>query len=88
MMALEACSRAREAARHSSHGELCLSLIRRYSLDTNAPVAAGGLTIFHCTCLSGRRELVSALLPLARLEVLTGRGESALHLALAAPSAR
>ena len=85
---MEACRKAREAGRHPSYGQLCLTLVHHYSLDINSPAAAGGLTIFHCACLSGRRELVCALLPLARLEVLTGRGESALHLALAAPSAR
>ena len=87
-MALEACSKAREAGRHPSYGQLCLTLVHHYSLDINAPAAAGGLTIFHCACLSGRGELVSALLPLAHMEVLTERGESALHLAVSAATFR
>ena len=87
-MAMEACRKAREAGRHPSYGQLCLTLVHHYSLDINSPAAAGGLTIFHCACLSGRRELVSALLPLALMEVLTEHGESALHLAVSAASTR
>ena len=76
-MAVEACCKAREAGRHLSCGRLCLSMVHHYSLDINVPVLADGMTIFHCACLS-------ALLPLADLEVVTELGESGLHLAVQA----
>ena len=81
-MATEACCKAREAGRNPSYGQLCLSLVHHYSLDINDPVLADGMTIFHCACLSGSWELVSALLPLADLDVVTELGESGLHLAV------
>jgi len=81
-MATEACCKAREAGRNPSYGQLCISLVHHYSLDINDPVLADGMTIFHCACLSGSWELVSALLPLADLEVVTELGESGLHLAV------
>ena len=61
---------------------LCLSLVHHYSLDINAPTLVDGLTIFHCSCLSGSLDLVSSLSPLADLTQVTEHGESALYLSV------
>ena len=81
-LSVEVCSKAKDAGKHPSYVSLCLSLVHHYSLDVNCPVLTNGLTIFHCSCLSGSLELVSSLAPLADLTRVTDRGESALYLAV------
>ena len=72
---LEACTKAKEAAKHPSYTSLVLSLIHKYNLFVNEPVLDISFTIFHCACPSGSLELVSSLSPIADIHRLTDQGD-------------
>ena len=78
---IEACSKAKEAGKHPSYSKLVLTLVYHYGLNINLPVLPNGLSIFHCSCLSGSLQLVSALAPLANIHQTTQHGDSPLYLA-------
>jgi len=85
---IEACSKAKEAGKHPSYSKLVLTLVYHYGLNINLPVLSNGLSIFHCSCLSGSLKLVSALAPLANIHQTTQHGDSPLYLAVYAAGYR
>ena len=78
---IEVCSKAKEAGKHPSYTKLVLTLVYHYGLNINLPVLPNGFSIFHCSCLSGSLQLVSALAPLADIHQTTQHGDSPLYLA-------
>ena len=84
----EVCCKAKAAYKHPSYPGLCLDLVHHYGLDINRPALSNSFTIFHCCCLSGSSLLVETLLPKARLELRTDKGDTPLHLAVYATAHR
>ncbi|KAL3831623.1 hypothetical protein ACJMK2_023356 [Sinanodonta woodiana] len=71
-----------KTAYEPGHTEAVMHLVEKLHYDVNFAMPSNGLTLFLCSCLSGKRDLINFLLKKGADATLTTKeGDSALYLA-------